>query len=401
MSPLPRCTWRTHEQKAATNLPIAFIDLAAQRRRLGSRIDEAIQKVLASGQYILGPEVTELEKRLAEFSGAKHAITCANGIDAIQLVLMALGIGAGDAVFVPGFTFVATAEMVAMTGATPVFVDVGRESFNMDAASLKAAIAEAKKRGLKPKAVLVVDLYGQPADYAALKPSPTPTAWSSSPMRRRVSAGLLDGKRVGSIAKYTTTSFYPAKPLGCYGDGGAMFTDDDRVADLLLSLRYHGKGGHQYDNVRVGMNSRLDTMQAAILIPKLEIFADEIEARQRVADRYAAGLSDVGARAEDPPRAPRPRGRSTRSWSRTAISLSPLQGRGRADRDPLSYSAAQAVGLLDVPVGARRLAELRVAGEPAWSACRCIPISTRPHRTASLPCCARRLQPTVAKAARG
>ncbi len=304
--------------KAATNLPIAFIDLAAQRRRLGSRIDEAIQKVLTSGQYILGPEVTELEKRLAEFAGAKHAITCANGSDAIQLVLMALGIGAGDAVFVPGFTFVATAEMVAVTGATPIFVDVDRESFNMDAASLTAAIPEAKKRGLKPKAILAVDLYGQPADYAALK-----KVADANGLELIADAaqgfGASDGaKRVGALVKFTTTSFYPAKPLGCYGDGGAIFTEDDKIAELLLSLRYHGKGGHQYDNVRIGLNSRLDTMQAAILIPKLEIFADEIEARQRVADRYAAGSFRRRPHAENP--------------RRRQIGLGAVHARGREPR---------------------------------------------------------------------
>lgn len=280
-------------QKAATNLPIAFIDLAAQRRRLGTRIDDAIQKVLSSGQYILGPEVTELEKKLSEFCGAKHAITCANGTDAIQLILMALGAGPGDAVFVPGFTFVATAEVVALTGATPVFVDVGRESFNMEPASLAAAIPAARERGLKPKAIIAVDLYGQPADYPALEKIAEANGLPIIADAAQSFGGALDGKRVGAVARYTSTSFYPAKPLGCYGDGGAMFTDDDRVAELLQSLRYHGKGGHQYDNVRIGMNSRLDTMQAAILIPKLEIFADEIAARDRVASHYADALGDV------------------------------------------------------------------------------------------------------------
>lgn len=281
--------------KAATHLPIAFIDLAAQRRRLGSRIDEAVQKVLTSGQYILGPEVAELERRLAEFCGARHAITCANGSDAIQLVLMALGIGAGDAVFVPAFTFVATAEMVAVTGATPVFVDVDRASFNMDAASLAAAIPEASRRGLKPKAVIAVDLYGQPADYAALQTIADANGLELIADAAQGFGAAEGGRRVGALTRHTTTSFYPAKPLGCYGDGGAIFTEDDGVAELLLSLRFHGKGTHPYDNVRIGLNSRLDTIQAAILIPKLEIFAEEIAARQRVADRYDAGLSDVAA----------------------------------------------------------------------------------------------------------
>ncbi|MGQ0672085.1 MAG: DegT/DnrJ/EryC1/StrS family aminotransferase [Hyphomicrobium sp.] len=275
--------------------PIAFIDLVAQRRRLGSRIDDAVAKVIAGGQYILGPEVTELERRLAEFTGARHAITCANGTDAIQLVLMALSIGAGDAVFVPGFTFVATAEVVALAGATPVFVDVDRESFNIDAASLEAAIPVAKARGLKPRAIIAVDLYGQPADYPRLHDIAAANGLELIADGAQSFGAALDGRRVGTLTRTTTTSFYPAKPLGCYGDGGAMFTDDDRVAELLMSLRYHGKGGHQYENVRVGMNSRLDTLQAAILIPKLEIFADEIEARQRVAGRYESGLADFVA----------------------------------------------------------------------------------------------------------
>jgi dTDP-4-amino-4,6-dideoxygalactose transaminase len=281
--------------KAATNTPIAFIDLAAQRRRLGNRLEDAVKKVLASGQYVLGPEVAELERRLAEFCGAKHAITCANGSDAIQLVLMALGIGAGDAVFVPAFTFVATAEMVAVTGATPVFVDVDRDSFNMSATSLATAIPDAQRRGLKPKAIIAVDLFGQPADYAALQKVADANGLELIADAAQGFGAADGGRRVGALTKYTTTSFYPAKPLGCYGDGGAIFTEDDRVAELLLSLRFHGKGTHPYDNVRIGLNSRLDTVQAAILIPKLEIFAEEIAARQCVAERYDAGLSDLAS----------------------------------------------------------------------------------------------------------
>ena len=291
---------------------IAFIDLAAQRRRLGSRIDRAIASVLDHGQFILGPEVTELERRLAEFSGAKHAITCANGTDAIQLVLMALDIGPGDAVFVPGFTFVATAEVVALAGATPVFVDVDRDSFNLDVASLAAAVPEAKRRGLKPRAVIAVDLYGQPADYARIEKVAAEHGLAVIADAAQSFGAAMGGKRVGALTRFTTTSFYPAKPLGCYGDGGAIFTDDGGAAELLKSLRYHGKGGHQYENVRVGMNSRLDTMQAAILIPKLEIFGDEIEARQRVAQRYEEGLGDVA-------RVPRIRAGAKSAWAQYTL----------------------------------------------------------------------------------
>jgi dTDP-4-amino-4,6-dideoxygalactose transaminase len=276
--------------REATTSPIAFIDLAAQRRRLGSRIDEAVARVLAHGQYILGPEVTELEKKLAEFSGAKHAITCANGTDAIHLVLMALGVGPGDAVFVPGFTFVATAEVVGLVGASPVFVDVDRDTFNMSLESLAAAIPEAKRQGLTPKAVIAVDLYGQPADYAAIHKMAGEHGLAVIADGAQSFGGAFEGKRVGALAPYTTTSFYPAKPLGCYGDGGAIFTNDDEGAELLKSLRFHGKGDHQYNNVRIGMNSRLDTIQAAILLPKLEIFADEVAAREAVANRYSKAL---------------------------------------------------------------------------------------------------------------
>jgi dTDP-4-amino-4,6-dideoxygalactose transaminase len=277
----------------ATTPPIAFIDLAAQRRRLGSRIDEAITRVIAHGQYILGPEVTELEKKLAEFSGAKHAITCANGTDAIHLVLMSLGIGPGDGVFVPGFTFVATAEVVGLVGASPVFVDVDRDTFSMSIESLATAIPEAKRRGLKPKAVIAVDLYGQPADYAAIHRIAAEHGLAVIADGAQSFGGAFEGKRVGTLSAYTTTSFYPAKPLGCYGDGGAIFTNDDEGAELLKSLRFHGKGDHQYNNVRIGMNSRLDTIQAAILLPKLEILAEEVEARQAVALRYSKALEGV------------------------------------------------------------------------------------------------------------
>jgi len=272
---------------------IAFIDLAAQYRRLGSRLDRAVKRVLEHGQFILGPEVAELERRLSEFCGARHCITCANGTDALQLVLMAEGVGPGDAVFVPAFTFVATAEVVSLVGATPVFVDVSRETFNLDAASLNAAIEEAVRRGLRPRCVIPVDLFGQPADYNAIRAVAEPHQLIVLADAAQSFGAARHGRRVGTLADYTGTSFYPAKPLGCYGDGGAIFTDRDEAAELLRSLRHHGKGRDQYDNVRVGLNSRLDTLQAAVLLEKLELFAEEIDRRQAVAQRYAEGLAGV------------------------------------------------------------------------------------------------------------
>lgn len=270
--------------------PIAFVDLAAQRRRLGAGLDQAITRVLDHGIFILGPEVAELEQQLAAYCGARHAVTCANGTDALQLVLMAEGVGPGDAVFVPAFTFVASAEVVALVGATPVFVDVQPDSFNIDPASLRAAILDAPRLGLKPRVVMPVDLFGQPADYAALAPLCAEHGLLLLADAAQSFGGRLHNRRVGTLGHYTSTSFFPAKPLGCYGDGGAIFVDDDAKADLLRSLRFHGKGGDKYDNVRIGLNSRLDTLQAAILLQKLAIFDEELAAREQVAQRYSAAF---------------------------------------------------------------------------------------------------------------
>lgn len=274
-------------------MSIAFIDLQAQRRRLGDNVDRAIAKVLDHGNYIMGPEVGQLEKALGAFCGARHVVTCGNGTDALQLVLMAEGVGPGDAVFVPAFTFVATAEMVPLVGATPVFVDVDEVTFNMDTESLEAAIRTAQEAGLKPRMVIAVDLFGQPADYPAIAAIAERHGMVVVADAAQAFGASLNGTKVGTLAKYTTTSFFPAKPLGCYGDGGAIFTDDEQAAGLLRSLRVHGKGSDKYDNVRIGLNSRLDTLQAGILIEKLSIFAEEIVARNVVADRYAEGLGDV------------------------------------------------------------------------------------------------------------
>jgi len=271
---------------------IEFIDLGAQRRHIGARMDQAILRVVDHGKYIMGPEVAELEKKLAAFCGAKHCIGVANGTDALLLALMAKGITAGDAVLVPSFTFAATAEVVALLGATPVFVDVLEESFNLDPASLEAAIGAAKAAGLVPKVVIPVDLFGQPADYDAIEPvARRHGLWMLSDAAQSFGASYR-GRKVGSIGDIATTSFFPAKPLGCYGDGGAVFTDDDAVASVIRSLRVHGQGSDKYDNVRIGVNGRLDTIQAAVLLEKLAIFEDEIDARQRVAERYNERLGN-------------------------------------------------------------------------------------------------------------
>ncbi len=272
--------------------PIAFIDLQAQRRRLGDRIDRAIARVLDHGKFILGPEVAELEAKLAAYTGARHVVTCGNGTDALALVMAAEEIGPGDAVFVPSFTFVASAEIVPARGATPVFVDVLAGTFNIDPISLREAIEEARDRGLKPRMVIVVDLFGQPADYPAIAAIAEKNGLVVVADAAQSFGASLLGQKVGSWGHYATTSFFPAKPFGCYGDGGAIFTDDADKAALLRSLRVHGQGSDKYDNVRIGVNSRLDTIQAAILIEKLAILDEEIAARQRVADRYGAALTN-------------------------------------------------------------------------------------------------------------
>jgi dTDP-4-amino-4,6-dideoxygalactose transaminase len=272
--------------------PIPFIDLRAQRRQLGTRIDAAIARVLDHGKYILGPEVRDLEQRLAEFAGAKHAVTCSSGTDALLLILMAWDIGPGDAVYVPAFTFASTAEAVALLGATPVFCDVLEDSFDLDPQSLEAAIASSRAEGLRPRGVIAVDLFGQPADYRRIEPLARTHGLKVLADAAQSFGASLDGRRVGTMGDATAVSFFPAKPLGCYGDGGAVLTDDDGLARAIVSLRVHGKGTDKYDNQRIGLNGRLDTLQAAILLQKLTIFEEEIAARQTVAERYDAALAD-------------------------------------------------------------------------------------------------------------
>jgi UDP-2-acetamido-2-deoxy-ribo-hexuluronate aminotransferase len=273
--------------------PIPFIDLAAQRRRLGASVDEAVSRVLSHCQFIGGPEVSALEAELAKFSGAKHVVTCASGTDALLMVLMAKKVGPGDAVLCPSFTFCATGESVALTGATPVFVDVDEATFNMDAVSLKRGIATAKARGLKPVGVIPVDLFGQSADHDAIAAVAKAEGLFVLDDAAQGFGASYKGRRIGTFGLATATSFFPAKPLGCFGDGGAIFTDDDELAQTLRSIRVHGQGSDKYDNVRLGLTGRLDTMQAAVLLEKLKIFEDEIAARNEIAERYARGLGNV------------------------------------------------------------------------------------------------------------
>lgn len=279
----------------AAGPPIEFIDLGAQRRRLGERMNEAIGRVVDHGKYIMGPEVAELERQLAAFCSAKYVLSCANGTDALGLALMAKDLKADQAVLVPSFTFAATAEVVAWFRAIPIFVDVLEDTFNMDPKSLEAGIATAQRLGLEPVGVIPVDLFGLPAAYdEILAIAAAHGMWVLCDAAQSFGA-TYKGRKVGTIGDITTTSFFPAKPLGCYGDGGAVFVDDEEAIDVLRSLRVHGQGHDKYDNVRIGMNARLDTMQAAVLIEKLAIFTDEIVARNRIAARYSALLEDTAA----------------------------------------------------------------------------------------------------------
>jgi dTDP-4-amino-4,6-dideoxygalactose transaminase len=301
-------------------MPIPFIDVAAQRRRLGRSVDEAIARVLGHCQFILGPEVRALETKLAEFCGARHVVACASGTDALILVLMAQGIGPGDAVICPSFTFTATAEVVVLVGATPVFTDVEEGSFNLDPASLHRACVAAREAGLRPRAVIPVDLFGQPADYDRINPIAEAESLFVLDDAAQAFGATYKNRRIGALAPATATSFFPAKPLGCYGDGGAVITDDDELAQVLHSLRVHGEGRGKYDCVRIGLNGRLDTIQAAVLIEKLRIFPEEILARERIARRYSAGLADVAT-------VPRLAPGSTSVWAQYTLRLPP----GRRD----------------------------------------------------------------------
>ena len=275
---------------------LPFIDLKYQYSLIRDEIHAGIDRVLESGHYILGAEIAELEKQLAEYAGVKYALACSSGTDALLMALMALGIGPGDAVFTTPFTFFATVETIALVGATPVFADIDEATYNIDPAKLEEAILKVEREGkLKPKAIIPVDLFGLTADYKAIKP--LADAHGLAIIEDACQAfGAVDpcGKRAPSLGTIGCTSFFPAKPLGCYGDGGAVFTDDDDLYDKLYSILVHGRSAEdRYNNVRLGLNARCDTIQAAVLLAKLKLFPGEVEMRQAVADRYRAGLKDL------------------------------------------------------------------------------------------------------------
>ncbi len=316
---------------------IPFIDLQAQRRRLGQPLEDAILKVVRSGAYIMGPEIAELERQLCAFGQASYALTCGSGTEALVLPLMAWGIGPGDAVFCPSFTFAATAEVMPLVGASPVFVDIDPATYNLDPVSLEAAIVAVKAAGrLTPRAVIAVDLFGGPADYPAITAVCARHGLKLIADSAQGFGCTLAGRHPIHWADVATTSFFPAKPLGCYGDGGAVLCKDPSFHDLLVSLRVHGQAvksdieGRTFDhdpkylNVRIGMNARMDTIQAAVLIEKLKIFEDEIAARNRVADRYGAGLGDLVT-------TPGVLAGGTSVWAQYTIELPARPGAGRDD----------------------------------------------------------------------
>jgi UDP-2-acetamido-2-deoxy-ribo-hexuluronate aminotransferase len=282
-----------------------FIDLAAQQKRIREKIETNIAAVLNHGKYILGPEVRELEDRLAEYVGISHAIGCASGTDALLMALMTLNVGPGDAVFTSPFTFIATAEVISLLGAVPVFVDIDPQTYNIDPARLELAVRAVKKNdpsihpipqnhaALRTKGIIAVDLFGLPADYDQIGAVAAENDLFVIEDAAQSFGGQINGKKACVFGNIACTSFFPAKPLGCYGDGGMCFTDDDALAEIMQSVRAHGKGLDKYDNVRIGINGRLDTLQAAILLAKFDIFAEEIALRQQAADRYAVLLNSI------------------------------------------------------------------------------------------------------------
>ncbi len=270
-----------------------FIDLAAQYQRIAPKVQERINGVLDNGRYIMGPDVLELEQRLADYVGKKYCVSCSNGTDGLILPLLAMGVGEGDAVFVPDFTFFASAEAACAVGATPVFVDILPDTYNMDPAHLEKMVEKVKAEGkLTPKVVIPVDLFGQPADYDAIEKIAKAYDMKVLEDGAQGFGGTIGERKACSFGDVSSTSFFPAKPLGCYGDGGAMFTDSEELRDLLVSLRVHGSNpADKYDNIRIGRNCRLDTMQAAVLHCKLDVFDDEVEKRHWVAEQYNKRLA--------------------------------------------------------------------------------------------------------------
>jgi UDP-2-acetamido-2-deoxy-ribo-hexuluronate aminotransferase len=274
-----------------------FIDLKSQQQLIFASLSENIQRVLAHGQYVMGPEVQELEARLAAYVGVKHVISCSSGTDALLMALMAYGVGPGDAVFTTPFTFIATAEVIQLLGATPVFVDIDPKTFNLDPEALAEAVSRLGQNPatahLKPKGIIPVDLFGQPADYDRIHAIARGRGLFVLEDAAQSFGATYKGRRAGALAGMAATSFFPAKPLGCYGDGGAVFTDDDGLAEVLASIRVHGQGKLKYEHVRIGLTGRLDTLQAAVLLAKLDIFDQEVSARQRVAQRYSEALAPL------------------------------------------------------------------------------------------------------------
>lgn len=274
--------------------PIPFVDLASQYQHLKTEIDAGIRRVLDHGRFIMGPEVAELEAALCGFAGCRHAVGVASGTEALLMALMAEGVGPGHAVFLPTFTFTASAEVVLLAGAEPVFVDVDPRTFNIDTDHLRQQIEATRETGrLQPRAIIPVDLFGLPADHATIGTIAAEHELFVLADAAQSFGGRIGEARVGTLAPVTTTSFFPAKPLGCYGDGGAIFTDSEETANVLRSIRAHGEGSGRYDIVRIGVNGRLDTLQAAILLPKLGVFQNELDARERLANHYDARLSEA------------------------------------------------------------------------------------------------------------
>jgi UDP-2-acetamido-2-deoxy-ribo-hexuluronate aminotransferase len=267
-----------------------FIDLLSQKERIRAALLKRIERILDSGQFIMGPEVIELESRLAAWVGTRHCVSCSSGTDALLMPLMAKGIGPGDAVFTTPFTFVATAEVISLVGATPVFVDVSPDTFNINPDLVGHAVDQAVQQGLKPRAIIPVDLFGLPADYDRLDAVASDYRLWMLEDAAQSFGGSLNGKRAGSFGLVGATSFFPAKPLGAYGDGGAIFTDDDELDALLRSIRVHGSGVDKYSNDRIGINGRLDSFQAAVLLEKLTLFDEELATRQRIAEAYSSRL---------------------------------------------------------------------------------------------------------------
>lgn len=271
-----------------------FIDLKTQYNRIKEKVDSSVLNVLDHGRYVFGPEITELEEKLADYAGVKHALACSSGTDALLIPLMAMEIGPGDAIFTTSFTFVATAEVVCLTGATPIFVDIDPVTFNMDPNKLEEALEYVKRETeLTPKIVMPVDLFGIPADFDPIISFCEKHDLTLIEDAAQGFGAKYKGKTAGSFGKVSGTSFYPAKPLGCYGDGGATFTNDDDLYEKFKSIRVHGMGGERYDNIRLGINGRMDSMQAAVLLAKLDIFDEEIELRNQVANRYNNSLTNV------------------------------------------------------------------------------------------------------------